>query len=43
MAKFLNLEKKLIKNQNLKEQYCKFMAEYMSLGHMVEANSEGKY
>jgi len=43
MARFLNLEKKLIKNQNLKEKYCKFMTEYMSLWHMVEALSEGKY
>jgi len=43
MTRFLNLEKKRIKNQNLKEQYCKFMTENMSLGHMVEANSEGKY
>jgi len=33
------LDKKLLKNQNLKEQYCKIM----SLGHMVVANSEGKY
>jgi len=34
---------KIIKNQSLKEQYCKLMTEYMSLGHMVEANAEGKY
>jgi len=39
IARFLNLEKKLIKNQSIKEQDCKFMIEYMSLGHMVEANS----
>jgi len=25
------------------EQNCKFMIEYMSLGHMVKINAEGKY
>jgi len=35
IAIFLNLETKLIKNQSLQEQYCKFMTEYMTLGQVI--------
>ncbi|XP_063363566.1 uncharacterized protein LOC134652324 [Cydia amplana] len=36
MRRFLNLEKKLDKNPNVKEQYRDFLQEYADLGHMTE-------
>ncbi len=35
---FYNLEKKLLKQESLKEQYIKFMQEYQSLHHMTVAD-----
>lgn len=45
MAHFIGLKKKLDTNQNLKEKYMKFMNEYISVGHVVEApnNKNAKY
>ncbi|XP_063912654.1 uncharacterized protein LOC135129432 [Zophobas morio] len=35
---FYNLEKRLRKDHNLFEQYSKFMADYLDLGHMTQIN-----
>jgi len=43
IAQFYNLERKLNKNMKLKENYIKFMHEYIILGHMIETKTEGKY
>jgi len=43
IARYMNLEKKLKRNEKLKVDYTKFMNEYMDLGHMIEVNDEGKY
>lgn len=36
--RFQSLERKLLRNQDLREKYNKFMAEYTELGHMSEIN-----
>ncbi|XP_058984315.1 uncharacterized protein LOC131805085 [Musca domestica] len=45
MARFLNIEKKLCANPELKMEYQQFMEEYISMGHMerVEPEIRGKY
>ncbi|XP_058987180.1 uncharacterized protein LOC131806657 [Musca domestica] len=45
MARFLNIEKKLCANPELKMEYKQFMEEYISMGHMerVEPEIRGKY
>ena len=45
LARFLSLERKLKNNMPLKEDYVKFMQEYLELGHMTEVknNFKGKY
>ncbi|CAI6357679.1 unnamed protein product [Macrosiphum euphorbiae] len=43
VSRFLNLERKLIKDPVVYEQYRQFMQEYESLGHMREATCPGKY
>ncbi|XP_032569851.1 uncharacterized protein LOC116800206 [Drosophila sechellia] len=43
IARYMNLEKKLKRNEKLKVDYTKFMNEYMDLGHMIEVSDEGKY
>ncbi|BES96807.1 Retrotransposon protein [Nesidiocoris tenuis] len=40
---FQNLEAKLRRNPSTADQYRKFMAEYLSLGHMRETNVPSKY
>ncbi|XP_050066248.1 uncharacterized protein LOC114132630 [Aphis gossypii] len=35
-ARFLNVEKRLQNDENLKKEYIRFMNEYIELGHMVE-------
>ncbi|XP_037928727.1 uncharacterized protein LOC119663132 [Teleopsis dalmanni] len=44
-ARLLSMERKFIQNPSLKEEYSKFMKEYLNLGHMKPANSfnKGKY
>lgn len=37
VAQFMNLEKKLIQDSKLSESYKKFIAEYLSMGHMKES------
>ncbi|XP_037959149.1 uncharacterized protein LOC119688548 [Teleopsis dalmanni] len=39
MARLLSMERKFIQNPSLKEEYSKFMKEYLNLGHMKPANS----
>ncbi|XP_066244823.1 uncharacterized protein [Euwallacea similis] len=34
LQKFLSLERKLSKDQGMKDKYCKFIHEHLSLGHM---------
>ncbi|KAL0881752.1 hypothetical protein ABMA27_001541 [Loxostege sticticalis] len=36
LSRFLSLESKLARNPLLKKQYCQFMQEYITLGHMTE-------
>ncbi|CAI6344950.1 unnamed protein product [Macrosiphum euphorbiae] len=43
VARFLNLERKLIKDPEVYEQYRAFMREYEELGHMQLASRPGKY
>ncbi|XP_058979108.1 uncharacterized protein LOC131802704 [Musca domestica] len=45
MARFLNIEKKLCANPELKMEYQQFMEEYISMGHMERVVPEirGKY
>jgi hypothetical protein len=44
LARFLNLEKKLENDVNLKKQYTKFINEYVSLGHMEKVrNADGAH
>lgn len=38
IRRFYAIERKFTKNPKLKEEYCKFMAEYESLGHMSRIN-----
>ncbi|KAL4092210.1 hypothetical protein QTP88_026748 [Uroleucon formosanum] len=41
--RFEHLEKKLANNPRLQRLYCDFMSEYLTLGHMSPAKSEGDY
>lgn len=45
LARFLNLEKRLEKDEKLQKQYCAFMKEYLEMGHMkkVSKRNSGKY
>lgn len=43
IKRFENLEKRLSTDPKLKGLYSKFMAEYLSLGHMSVARAPGKY
>lgn len=45
MARFLSLERRLESNTKMKDDYVKFIREYLELGHMVEVkkNHTGKY
>lgn len=43
VKRFQSLERKLTSDSRLREAYCKFMAEYLSLGHMSPASSTGSY
>ncbi|XP_022166687.1 uncharacterized protein LOC111031163, partial [Myzus persicae] len=43
VARFLNLERKFIKDPEVYEQYRAFMREYEDLGHMQLASRPGKY
>lgn len=43
VSRFLNLERKLIKDPWLYDQYRAFMREYEDLGHMQRASRPGKY
>ncbi|XP_062557941.1 uncharacterized protein LOC134222807 [Armigeres subalbatus] len=40
LKRFLNLEKKLDKQPDLKNQYCQFIREYELLGHMREVQED---
>ena len=40
MSRFLQLEKRLAKNTDLKQNYQNFIDEYISLGHMVPVNDQ---
>nr|CAI5829947.1 unnamed protein product [Callosobruchus analis] len=40
--KFLNLEKKLDRNERSKEMYIEFMREYERLGHMTQINTKNE-
>ncbi|XP_071056121.1 uncharacterized protein [Onthophagus taurus] len=42
-ARFVNLERKLFKNQELWKQYSEFMSEYQELGHMTRVNRDDTY
>lgn len=42
LERFQTLERKLIKNNDLKLEYQYFMSEYIKLGHMVEINENIK-
>ncbi|XP_008181823.1 uncharacterized protein LOC103309058 [Acyrthosiphon pisum] len=41
--RFEHLEKKLANDPRLQRLYCDFMSEYLTLGHMSSAKSEGDY
>ncbi|XP_022161164.1 uncharacterized protein LOC111027210 [Myzus persicae] len=41
--RFQHLEKKLTNDPRLRSLYCDFMSEYLTLGHMSPAKSEGDY
>jgi len=41
--RFQHLEKKLTNDPRLRSLYCDFMSEYLTLGHMSPAKSEGEY
>ncbi|CAI6371615.1 unnamed protein product [Macrosiphum euphorbiae] len=41
--RFEHLEKKLANNPRLRRLYCDFMSEYLKLGHMSPAKSDGDY
>jgi len=41
--RFEHLEKKLANDSCLRRLYCEFMSEYLTLGHMSPANSDGDY
>ncbi|XP_036335364.1 uncharacterized protein LOC118745796 [Rhagoletis pomonella] len=45
IARFLNLEKKLASDDNLRKQYVQFMRDYLEMGHMKKAsgNNCGTY
>lgn len=45
LARLLGIEKKFKVNPSLKDQYTKFMTEYLKMGHMRKTNGkiEGKY
>ncbi|XP_025193542.1 uncharacterized protein LOC112593380, partial [Melanaphis sacchari] len=43
LKRFESLERKLASDSRLREAYCNFMAEYISLGHMSLAKTEGLY
>ncbi|XP_066255904.1 uncharacterized protein [Euwallacea similis] len=40
LQRFLSLERKLNKDQGMKDEYCKFIREYLSLGHMSRVLNE---
>ncbi|XP_066258820.1 uncharacterized protein [Euwallacea similis] len=40
LQRFLSLERKLSKDQGMKDEYCKFIREYLSLGHMSRVLDE---
>lgn len=42
LNRFRSLETKLLKNQTLKDLYCSFMREYISLGHMSRVQNPEK-
>lgn len=42
LKRFFQLERKLEKNNQLREQYNQFMREFIELGHMRKANSQEK-
>lgn len=43
LKRFEHLERKLSADHRLRDLYCKFMAEYIDLGHMSLTSSPGKY
>jgi len=43
LSRFYTLERKLLKDRELYNQYCAFMKEYEDLGHMIIARQPGKY
>ncbi|XP_060855378.1 uncharacterized protein LOC132933060 [Metopolophium dirhodum] len=43
LSRFYNLERKLLKDRELYDQYRAFMQEYKDLGHMTIARQPGKY
>ncbi|XP_025198008.1 uncharacterized protein LOC112596509 [Melanaphis sacchari] len=43
VKRFESLERKFTSDSRLREAYCNFMAEYLSLGHMSPASSTGSY
>lgn len=40
MSRFMSIERKLDRNEALKNEYSNFMNEYINLGHMVEISKE---
>lgn len=40
IARFMYLERKLAKDDNLRKEYCQVMNEYIELGHMEEVDSQ---
>ncbi|XP_066260797.1 uncharacterized protein [Euwallacea similis] len=40
LQRFLSLERKLSKDQGMKDEYCKFIREYLNLGHMSRVLDE---
>jgi len=43
LKRFESLERKFASDRRLREAYCNFMAEYLSLGHMSLAKTVGSY
>jgi hypothetical protein len=43
VKRFESLERKFTSDDRLREAYCNFMAEYLSLGHMSPATTTGSY
>lgn len=39
-SRFISIERRMQRDENLHGEYCKFMNEYLELGHMREVSGE---